>query len=64
MPGPIPSWGVAAFANPKFNDLDIPENPGSIHVRSKSNPEFLAFDLSRAMKYTRSWNPRILQGFS
>ena len=33
-PANIPSWAVAGFANPRFNDLDVPENPGSIYVRS------------------------------
>jgi len=27
------SWAVAAFADPNFGDINVPENPGSLHVR-------------------------------
>ena len=34
IPATLHSWAVAAFADPNYGDLDIPENPGSLHVRA------------------------------
>lgn len=55
MPSPIPSWGVAAFANPHFNDLDIPENPGSLHVSFHGfNPKTLNYDYVTLLPPTKT----------
>ena len=38
IPATVHSWAVAAFADPNYGDLDIPENPGSLHVRAAPFP--------------------------